>query len=132
MIYALDTSIIVDVLSKKKAVTAQFNQVISNRAGIVIPSAVDYEVVRGFYYNPSLKKEHLYQDMRMNCPVIEVNAAVWRRAAYIWATLRKVGLTIDDADILISATCIERQYTLVTHNTKHFENINGLLIEDWI
>jgi len=46
--------------------------------------------------------------------------------------LRKTGKTICDADILIAAHCIVNGYTLITHNTKHFENIEGLLLENWI
>jgi predicted nucleic acid-binding protein len=62
---------------------------------------------------------------------VEVNTAIWKRAASIWAMLRKMGKTVGDADIIIAAYCMENEYTLVTHNTKHFIDINGLLINDW-
>jgi len=38
---------------------------------------------------------------------------------------------VDYADIIIAACCMENGYTLVTHNTKHFIDISGLLMDDW-
>jgi tRNA(fMet)-specific endonuclease VapC len=38
---------------------------------------------------------------------------------------------VDDFDILIGATAIVHGLTLVTNNTRHFENISGLALEDW-
>lgn len=35
-------------------------------------------------------------------------------------------------DMLIAATAKAEGMTLVTHNTKEFERIPGLLIEDWV
>jgi len=58
---------------------------------------------------------------------VEVDIAIWKRAASIWAALRKMGKIVGDADILIAACCLENGYTLVTYNTKHFIDINGLL-----
>jgi len=45
--------------------------------------------------------------------------------------LRKEGNTIDLMDLLIASVAIHNEYTLVTHNTKHFERLASLAIEDW-
>jgi tRNA(fMet)-specific endonuclease VapC len=34
-------------------------------------------------------------------------------------------------DVLIAATAVLEQATLVTHNLRDFANIPGLLVEDW-
>ena len=49
----------------------------------------------------------------------------------ICAGLYKMGITIDDFDMHASSA-INNNMTLVTNNTKHFRNISGLVIEDWI
>jgi len=41
-------------------------------------------------------------------------------------------ITIDDADIFIAGYCIQNNFTLITNNTKHFENIKNLRIENWV
>ena len=131
IMYALDTSIIVDYLNGKLSVMAQFHNAAKNKAPMVIPSVVDYETMRGFYHTPSSRKEANYSRMRHNCPVIEVNADIWDCAASIWAKLRKSGRSVGDADILIAACCILNGYTLVTHNAKDFKHIEELQMVDW-
>ena len=131
MTYALDTSAIIDVLNKEAVIVKRFNDAIKNNTLMVIPSAVDYEVSRGFYHTTIPRKEAVYRNMRQNCPVIEVNTDIWDCAAQIWAKLRKQGLAVGDADILIAAFCLIDGYTLVTANTKDFENIDGLQFVNW-
>lgn len=41
------------------------------------------------------------------------------------------GIRIEDMDLLIAATPIYNELTLVTNNTKHFENVPNLKIENW-
>jgi len=47
------------------------------------------------------------------------------------AQLRKTGLPIGDLDVMIAAHALSENLILVTHNTKHFERIKGLKMEDW-
>ncbi len=47
------------------------------------------------------------------------------------ARLRKIGISIDDFDLLIGATSITQNLVMVTNNTNHFEKINGIELEDW-
>ena len=131
MKYALDANIIIDFLSKEVSVVGQFDNVAKSGIHMVIPSVVDYEVLRGFCHMPASRKEVIYNKLRISCPVEEVNADIWSCAASIWAKLRKAGRTVGDADILIAAFCIVNGYALVTHNAKDFEHIDGLRIMDW-
>jgi tRNA(fMet)-specific endonuclease VapC len=42
------------------------------------------------------------------------------------------GKTINPLDLQIGATARTHNFTIVTHNVKHFEAIPGLRIEDWL
>ena len=57
---------------------------------------------------------------------------VFRKSAEIHTNLRKFGKLIEDADIILAAFCVVNDYTLVTNNTKHFVNVEGLRITDWV
>ena len=47
--------------------------------------------------------------------------------------LRKVGTPVhDDFDLLIGATAIQHNLTLVTDNVKDFERLRGIRIENWV
>ena len=48
------------------------------------------------------------------------------------ARLSKLGSIIDDFDLLIGATAIANNLTLVTNNEKHFSRLEGIKIENWI
>ena len=50
----------------------------------------------------------------------------------ISAKLRKIGQPIGDLDVMIAAHALAENLILVTHNTKHFERIEGLKMEDWM
>jgi len=47
------------------------------------------------------------------------------------AISRKSRNVIADLDLIIASICLANKLILVTNNTKHFENINGLKLEDW-
>jgi predicted nucleic acid-binding protein len=53
-------------------------------------------------------------------------------AANIYAELRKLGITIGDADILIASTVIANNSVLVTNNEKHYSSIKSLSLENWL
>jgi len=46
--------------------------------------------------------------------------------------LERIGQRIDSIDLLIGATALHEDLTLVTGNVKHFERIPGLRIENWM
>lgn len=46
-------------------------------------------------------------------------------------SLERTGQRIDQFDLLIGATAIHHQMTVVTSNVKHFERIPDMIYEDW-
>jgi predicted nucleic acid-binding protein len=46
--------------------------------------------------------------------------------------LRRPGITVDNMELLIATTALVYDLTLVTHNTRNFQNIPGLRLEDWL
>lgn len=57
------------------------------------------------------------------------------RCAEIYGSIRseleRSGTPIGPNDLLIAATAIANELTLVTHNTSEFERVVGLQLEDW-
>ena len=47
------------------------------------------------------------------------------------ARLTALGSPIDNFDLLIGATAIHHNMTLVTNNTRHFQRLKGIKLEDW-
>ncbi len=45
--------------------------------------------------------------------------------------LRRIGKPLEDFDLLIGATAIHHDLTLVTNNMRHFNRLQGIKLEDW-
>lgn len=48
------------------------------------------------------------------------------------ARLRSTGTMINNFDLLIGCTALEKELIMVTENVKEFERIQNLKIENWI
>ena len=48
------------------------------------------------------------------------------------ARLRSIGKIIGDLDLFIGSTAIVNDMIMVTRNTREFERLNGISIENWI
>jgi len=47
------------------------------------------------------------------------------------ARLKKLGIPLDDFDLLIGATAVHFRLTMVSDNQKHFKRMKGLELVDW-
>ena len=90
-----------------------------------------YEIKRGLLAVNATAKMRDFDMLCSEFDIGEMGIDIWEAAARIYAYRLNNGLSIDDADIFIASFCIVNGYTLVTHNTKHFEGIQGLKTEDW-
>jgi predicted nucleic acid-binding protein len=111
-------------------VRAHFLSAVSNGSSCVIPLMVYYEVRRGLLANDAHNRMRSFEKLCVNLKIDELTIADMDTAADLYAKHRR-GKTIYDSDLLIAAQCLTRGYTLVTNNTKHFTNIDGINLVDW-
>jgi len=63
--------------------------------------------------------------------ILPTSEEVFERAAELWAEGRRTGRPHRDADLIIAATALIQNRTLVTGNTTHFDWIPRLAIANW-
>jgi toxin FitB len=63
--------------------------------------------------------------------ILPCDLAVWREFARLKRELELLGRPQDEFDLLIAATALTHGLTLVTRNTKHFEDTGCQLINPW-
>ena len=99
---------------------------------IGIPSIVLFELEVGIAKSsaPDKRMKQLEEIISI-VSIIDFTAKEAKVAAVIRAQLEKAGTPIGPFDILIGATALANQSTLVTHNTTEFSRIAKLPIEDW-
>ena len=131
MTYALDTNTITFFLKENKRARQNADAAFDAGHNLIIPKIVDYEVQRGLVAGRMDRKLREYMAFRETVEVGAISDEVWQKAVQVYATLSQQGKPIGDGDVLVAAFCLVNSYTLVTDNTRHFENINGLDIINW-
>jgi tRNA(fMet)-specific endonuclease VapC len=127
--YLLDTSTCIFLLRGKRNVVDRLNEIDANKC--YISEVVVAELCFGAYYSEQIV-ENLRQVEEF---VSEMKIVTFDETIHIFAQERaklwKAGKKIEDFDLLIGCAAKAKDLTIVTHNCKHFENIEGLQIEDW-
>jgi predicted nucleic acid-binding protein len=132
MMYALDTNIISYILRGDKNIKQRWRQEELAGKRSMIPLVAYYEVRRGLLANGATIKMRLFEELCEVFGVYDLTKADMNTAASIYADRKCRGMMMADSDLLIAAQCVNQGYTLVTHNTQHFEDIEGLQIVDWV
>jgi len=80
--------------------------------------------------NPTANLE-LVERLRDLFAVIGLDDAVARQYGIVRSHLMALGTPIGGNDLLIAATALAHDLTVVTHNTGEFGRVPGLRVEDW-
>ena len=130
MAYLIDTDTIIFALRNDKDVLAKFEE---NKNIPISISMITYaELVFGAKRSQNEQKNMIkVNHIRNIYPVEELSEGVMEVFADVKAEMLGRGIRIEDMDLLIAATAIYNDMTLVTNNTKHFENVPDLKLENW-
>lgn len=64
-------------------------------------------------------------------PLISLDLRAMEYFGRFKATLRKTGHIIGDMDLLIASVAVSRSLIVVTNNTRHFDRVPELKVENW-
>lgn len=120
MHYLIDTNIIIYRLKNLGNVNANF---LKNKDNHMSLSVISYgELVFGAKKSKAVEKNmETVNAIKSIFPLLEITSEIMNIFGEVKAYTQKIGKTIDDMDLLIAATAITNNFTLVTHNTKHFK-----------
>lgn len=130
MIYMLDTNICIYVInSRSEKVLARFRQ---ERLGdIVISSVTAAELAFGVAKSGSTRNR---QALEMFLSALEIlpfdESAIWHYGD-LRTDLERRGQPIGTLDTMIAAHALTTNTILVTNNTREFERVPGLRLENW-
>lgn len=127
MIYAIDSDILSYMVKDDRTIQENFYKLVGDDDDYCIPPLVYYEVKRGLTYKKATAKLRLFENFYDGSVQNDVmTAEIWHKAIDIYVMLKAKGRIIGDGDIFIASFCIVNEYTLITNNTKHFDNIKEL------
>lgn len=128
----LDTDTLSEVLKQQNQdVVANAAAYISEHGEFAISGMVYFEIVRGLRAINATTKLAAFGQLCQSMTIYSVTAEVLDLAADLWAQGKQLGKSRTDADVIIAATALKQQRTLVTGNTAHFDWISGLRVANW-
>lgn len=125
MKYLVDTDWVVEYLKGRDPAVRVLDTMAPEDLAI---SLITYgEIYEGIYSGRDPKRAAQgFSQFLQGVEVIPVNKSMMRRFAQIRGQLRKSGQIIGDLDILIAATALYYDLTLITHNIRHFSRVPNL------
>ena len=112
-------------------VLSRAKEYLSARDRLTISIITQYEILRGLKARGATSQLTRFGKFCESLEIVELSTPIVIRAAEIYADLHRRGKLIGDADILIAATAIENNLTLVSNNQTHFLRITGLELNNW-
>lgn len=113
------------------------NPIVSHRFRVHFPqiaiSAVSVAelFVCGFRAKSSARWLPLIRSFLIRIPVIDVDSSIAEKIGLLRAQSLDQGRPLPLPDLMIAATALMEQATLVTHNIRDFSAIPGLQLQDW-
>ncbi|HEV8603743.1 MAG TPA: type II toxin-antitoxin system VapC family toxin [Tepidisphaeraceae bacterium] len=129
MSFLVDTDICSAYLKGNRAVNNRFLQY---TGGLYISTVTLAELYTWTLRSsaPPRHSQSLLELLR-DVATLDVTQNVARKFGEVRAALLDQGLPPPDLDMLIAATALVHDFTLVTHNTQDFTNVPGLRLMDW-
>ncbi|OCQ99548.1 twitching motility protein PilT [Nostoc sp. MBR 210] len=131
MAYLLDTNACIQILNSSNSPVTQKILTIPARE-IYICTVVYSELYYGAYKSKNVNRNlsHL-ENLLAEFTDLPLNIQAAKIAGKIRAHLDTLGTPIGANDLLIAAIALANDLTLITHNTREFNRIDGLKYEDW-
>jgi tRNA(fMet)-specific endonuclease VapC len=128
MAYLIDTDWIIDYLKGKKNIVNRLQKLFDEGLTISVISLA--ELYEGIFASKDPKK-HLkaLQDFLSGIVVLGITDEICQTFGRLRAEQRKIGVIIDNFDLLIGSTALIHDLMILTDNVKHFEKIKGIKIE---
>lgn len=124
----VDTDWVIDHLNGITNATRRLKELESQGLGVSVISVA--ELWEGVYFSRDPKRSQtILEEFLSGVVVLGLDEEVCKRFGHLRGSLRKLGKTIGDFDLLIASTALHHNLTLLTNNRKHFKDITGLKIE---
>ncbi len=128
----LDTDILSELLKQHDpTVKARAEAYFRSQSQIAISAISCYQILRWLREPPKAKRLRQFNQVLVQQIILDVDMPVLDRAADLWIEARAGGHPREDVDLIIASTALVHDLTLVTANTKHFDWVAGLKLDNW-
>ncbi|MDD6207710.1 MAG: type II toxin-antitoxin system VapC family toxin [Clostridiales bacterium] len=131
MRYMLDTNICIHAIKQKPEQVLHHLQK-HDPADICISAVTYAELVHGVEKSQAVEKNRVALALLLaNIEIMDFDSLAAESYGKVRADLEKAGTPIGSLDMMIAGHAKSKGYIVVTNNTKEFERVKGLKIENW-
>jgi tRNA(fMet)-specific endonuclease VapC len=126
--YLLDSNAVIALIEGRPSILARAR--FRPTSELIISTIVMHELYFGAYRGNRTNKTLDILD-QLQFEILDFTDDDARRAGEVRALLAERGTRIGPYDVLIAGQALARGLTLVTHNLREFQRVEGLAVEDW-
>ncbi len=127
-----DTCFIIDLMKNNKEAVEKLEELNKHFEPVLLSSLTVFELISGLTRCKKPEKERgKIKNILEGQTIISLDKKTAEKAGEIDGQLIKEGKTIGPIDSMIAASAIIRKTKVITRNKKDFENIEGLVIEEY-
>ncbi len=131
MLYMLDTNICSYIIRNKPISIKKKLQEVENRHTVALSSIVVSELLYGAIKKDSPKLLKIVSAFVDNFVIYDYSKVSAHAYATVRTDLEKKGKIIGANDLLIASHALSLDAILVTNNSREFERVEKLVLEDW-
>ena len=130
MKYLLDTDICIYWLKGRITVRDKINEVGQTEIAICVITVS--ELYFGAYNSSKIENNlRTAENFIGSIPVIPLSNDSLKKFGQLKTQLRQAGTPVADFDLLIASVALTEDLILVTNNTRHYQRIEGLKLDNW-
>ena len=128
MKYLVDTDWVINHLNGFEAFSRKLEELALEGLAISLISVA--EVYQGIYggRRPEQREETFQSFLAQNVTLLNLDEQICKIFGREQARLRRLGMRVEDMDILIAATALRHGLIVLTNNAQHFRRVQGLEI----
>lgn len=126
--YLVDTDWAIYYLRRRPGVVQRLDALLPQGVGISIISVAELYVGAAGAVDPTAGAVEVRKFLAADIALVGLDAETGQIFAQEKVRLRQSGNLIPDFDLLIGATALQHNLTLLSNNRRHFERISGLSI----
>lgn len=131
MLYVLDTNILIAMLKGDERVLVHLARipVSSLRLSCIVLGELEFGAAKSAY---GAQNRARIADLKRRMSLLGIDAETTIHYAHIRQSLEARGMPIGGNDLWIAAQVRRIGATLVSHNEREFQRVEGLLLENWL
>jgi tRNA(fMet)-specific endonuclease VapC len=127
----LDTDTLINFFDDDENTSRNLSSYLSFHPNLTITELTVFELFQGLEYKQAQKQIGKFENFISKCEILNISHDSVKLSAKIYADLRRKGITIGEIELLIAGIAIQSDLQLITNNTAHFSQIQGLSLHNW-